>query len=187
MVFLLIMSKPQKVKKRWVSIPSPSAEFAMIRPGRAMSRLPFEQMITSLRPAEASSSKEGTKGWSVMWFPIRVLMGGSDAALGLGQPGDVGHLLGGLAREQGEEPLHREAHLGGDAAQGGGLAHGVVVRAEELDDLPVVVGQLDADEAGEGGAEVLGPLRGLREEALLVDLDLVAGNGGGGHGGPFRM
>jgi len=33
MVFLLIMSKPQKVKKRWVSTPSPRAALARIRAG----------------------------------------------------------------------------------------------------------------------------------------------------------
>ena len=32
-VFLLIMSKPQNVKNRWVSTPSPSAALARIRPG----------------------------------------------------------------------------------------------------------------------------------------------------------
>lgn len=33
MVFLSIMSKPQSVKNRWVSTPSPSAAFASTRPG----------------------------------------------------------------------------------------------------------------------------------------------------------
>ena len=33
MVFLLIMSKPQNVKNRWVSTPSPSAALARISPG----------------------------------------------------------------------------------------------------------------------------------------------------------
>ena len=57
----VIMSKPQNVKNRWVSTPSPSAALARIRPGQAMSRLPLEQMIASLRPADVlSSPKPGT-------------------------------------------------------------------------------------------------------------------------------
>ena len=50
-----MMSKPQKVKKRCVSMPSPRAAFASTRPGYAMSSEPFEQMMQSLRPPSSSS------------------------------------------------------------------------------------------------------------------------------------
>ena len=59
------------------------------------------------------------------------------------------------------------------------------VRAEEPEHLPVPVGQRDADLGGEGRGELLGPLLRDGEEALLVDVELVAVERGGGHGHSF--
>ena len=42
---------------------------------------------------------------------------GLDAALGLGQPSDIRHLLGRLAGEQRKQVLDRDAGLGGDATE----------------------------------------------------------------------
>ena len=91
-------------------------------------------------------------GWS--WW--------SDAAVRLGQARDVGHLLGRLLREQGEQLLDGDAAAGGDAAQGRGLAGLGEVGAQEAEDLPVLVGQGDADLGGQGGGELLVPLVGDR-------------------------
>ena len=77
------------------------------------------------------------------WWSWRFLL--SHAAAGLGQAGDVGHLLGRLAGEQGEQLLDRDAGQRGHPAQRGGLAVRRVVVAQEPDRLPVRVGQLDAD------------------------------------------
>src|SRR5665647_1689855 len=103
-----------------------------------MSRLPLEQMMASLRPLPASSSKLGTMGVLIA-VSSRVPATWSDAAAGLGQAGDVGRLLG----EQCELVLGREAADGLHPPGGGGLALGGEVLAQELQDLPVLGGQLD--------------------------------------------
>src|SRR5690606_35089762 len=44
------------------------------------------------------------------------------------------------------------------------------------------VAHLDADQGGQLGAQRLVPLAGVGQEALVVDVDGAAGDGGGGHG-----
>src|SRR5665647_366312 len=161
--FLEIMSKPQNVKNRCVSTPSPSAALARISPGYAMSRLPLEQMMASLRPLPASSSKLGTMG-VLMTVSSRVQATWSDAAAGLGQAGDVGHLLGRLLGEQCELVLGRKAADGLHPPGGGRLALGGEVLAQELEDLPVLGGELDADRGGELTAEHWKVLEFLRKD-----------------------
>ena len=90
-------------------------------------------------------------------------------------------------REQGEKLLDRDAGLGRDPAQCGGLTGLLEVLAQEPDRLPVGVGHLDADLGGERGAELLGPLRRDGEEALLVDVELVPGERGGRHVGSLLL
>src|SRR5215211_3079233 len=98
-----------------------------------MSRLPLEQMMASLRPPAVSSSKFGTIA-GVVWVVIAVVIAEvsvSDAAVRLGQAGDVGHLLGRLLGEQGEQRLGRDTGEGGHSTDGRGLALGLVVLAQE--------------------------------------------------------
>src|SRR5688500_11042925 len=102
-----------------------------------MSRLPLEQMIASLRPV-ASSSKLGTIAGAVS---VVMVDASSHAAVRFGQAGDVGHLLGRLLGEQGEQLLGGDAGEGGDAADRGGLPAGAEVLAQEPDRRPVRVGQ----------------------------------------------
>ncbi len=64
---------------------------------------------------------------------------GSDAAPRLGQSGAVRHLLGRLLREQPVEILGRDPDELRHAAQRRSLALLGVVRAEEVDDLPMLV------------------------------------------------
>src|SRR5664280_3356753 len=93
------------------------------------------------------SPKSGTMGVSVM----------SHTSLGLGQAGDVSHLLGRLAGEQLEQLLDRYAGDDRHSAQcRGGLLLGEVL-AQEPDRAPVRGGHLDADLPGEDHAEVLVP------------------------------
>src|SRR3954451_1929085 len=91
-----------------------------------MSRLPFEQMMASLRPAPTGVSKLGRMSGVVSVVVMASLpscccgrgrdvwsgRGGcadSDASVGLGQARDVGHLLGRLLREELEQHLRRYA------------------------------------------------------------------------------
>src|SRR5665648_345692 len=129
-----------------------------------MSRLPLEQMMASLRPLPAWSSKLGTMGVLIA-VSSRVPATWSDAAAGLGQAGDVGHLLGRLLGEQCELVLGREAADGLHPPGGGGLALGGEVLAQELQALPVLGGQLDADRGGELGGQVVVPLGRVGQEA----------------------
>ena len=149
-VFLLIMSKPQNVKNRCVSTPSPRAALARIRPGVGHVQVALGADDRELAAGLASSSNDGTMrgglGGGHGWSPGLV---GSHAAVGLGQPGDVGHLLGRLLREQREQLLGRDAADRRDPAQRRGLALLGEVLAQEADRLPVLVGQLDADLGGE--------------------------------------
>src|ERR1035437_10506855 len=151
-----------------------------------MSRLPLEQMIASLRPGPASESKLGTIAGevSVLVMSVSFFVGGVglDAADGLGQAGDVGHLLRWLLREQGEQRLNRDGADGGHPAQGRGLARLLEVLAQEMDRVPVLVCQRDADLGGERSCERLVPLGRVGEEALFVDVDLVAVKCRHGHG-----
>src|SRR5665647_37982 len=186
MVFLLIMSKPQKVKNRWTSAPSPRAALARISPGYAISRLPLEQMIASLRPGRPRSRSWGrSPGWRLCWSCqcVPLCSGvGLDAADRLGQAGDVGHLLRRLLREQAKQRLDRDAADGGHPAQGRGLAHFLEVFAQESDHVPVLVGQRDADLGGQSARESFVPLGRVGEEALFADVDLMAVESGHGHG-----
>src|SRR5664279_5216481 len=180
MRFLVIMSKPQKVKKISTWMPSPSAALASTRPGYAMSRLPLEQTNTSLRSV-SSSSKLGTMGTGlvslmVMSFPDL------DAAGWLGQPSDVRHLLGGLLGEERELLLDGHPARGLNAPGGGGLALDEVVLTQEPDESPVRLGHFNSDLRGELGSELLGPLVVLGHEALVVDVNFVATQGGRWHG-----
>src|SRR5665648_1280598 len=93
-----------------------------------MSRLPLEQMMASLRPLLASSSKLGTMGVLIA-VSARVQATWSDAAAGLGQAGDVGHLLGRLLGEECELVLGRKAADGLHPPGGGRLALGGEVLA----------------------------------------------------------
>src|SRR6266542_1633449 len=127
-----------------------------------MSRLPLEQMMASLRPVVVSSSKFGTIAGALSTVVIAV---SSHAAVGLGQAGDIGHLLGRL--------------LG---AQGGSLALDGVVGAQEPDGLPMRVGQVDAGLRGELLGQVVVPLVVNREEPLVVNVDVAAGDAGDRHG-----
>src|SRR5450756_1311202 len=145
-----------------------------------MSRLPLEQMMASLRPLPASSSKLGTMGVLIA-VSSRVPATWSDAAAGLGQAGDVGHLLGRLLGEQRELVLGRKAADGLHPPGGGGLALGGEVLAQELQDLPVLGGELDADRGGELGGQVVVPLGRVGQEALGVDVHLTSGDRGHGH------
>ncbi len=110
-----------------------------------------------------------------------VVVARSDAAVWLRETGDVGHLLGRLLGEELEELLGRDASGDGHAAQGRRLALGGEVLAQEVDRLPVLVRQLDADLGGQGLAHGLVPLARLREEALFVDVHLAAVDGRDGH------
>jgi hypothetical protein len=83
MVFLFTRSKPQNVKKMCVSTPSPSAALARISPGYAMSRVPLEQMIASLRSV-VSSSKLGRIG--AVSVVMSVSSGAQTQPRGLGRP-----------------------------------------------------------------------------------------------------
>src|SRR6476620_11868076 len=106
-----------------------------------MSRVPLEQMIASLRP-DCPVPKSGTSGavsWTVMTVPL------SHAAARLGESRHVGHLLGGLGREELEEPLDGGVGVGAEPAQRRGLALGEVVLAPEPQQRPVLVGELYAD------------------------------------------
>jgi hypothetical protein len=60
-----------------------------------------------------------------------------DAAVWLGQAGDVGHFLGGFLREQYEQLFDGNAAGGGDATDGRCLTLTFVVLAKEPEDLPV--------------------------------------------------
>src|SRR5450756_221912 len=146
-----------------------------------MSRLPLEQMMASLRPLPAWSSKLGTMG-VLMTVSSRVPATWSDAAAGLGQTGDVGHLLGRLLGEQRELVLGRKAADGLHPPGGGGLALRGEVLAQDLQDLPVLGGELDADRGGELGGQVVVPLGRVGQEALGVDVHLASGDGGHRHG-----
>src|SRR5660398_182630 len=55
------------------------------------------------------------------------------------------------------------------------------IQYTEADRLPVLVAHLDADLGSERLAEFLGPLVVLGHEPLVVDVDLVAVDRGGGH------
>src|SRR3954447_2145945 len=104
-----------------------------------MSRLPFEQMIASLRPACSSSSNEGTiAGADAVVVVIASPL--SHTAVGLRQPGDVGHLLAGPLGEERELLLDRDAADRLHAPRRRRLTAVRVVRAEEPDGLPVLVG-----------------------------------------------
>ena len=101
---------------------------------------------------------------------------GSHAAVRLGQPGDVGHLLGRLLREQREQLLDR------DAADESATRRRVAVspcsakssRRKRMD-LPVLRRSASMPIwAARAPAEVLVPLVVIGEEALVVDMDLVA-------------
>src|SRR5450631_1439803 len=149
-----------------------------------MSRLPLEQMMASLRPAPTSESKLGTIAGEASVLVMSFLLswvGGSDAAVRLGQAGHVGHLLCRLLREQGEQRLDRDPANGGHPPEGRGLAHLFEVLAQEPDRLPVRVGQRDSDQFGERGPECVIPFGRVGEEALFVDVDLMAVKGGHGH------
>src|SRR5438552_11672334 len=147
-----------------------------------MSRLPLEQMMASLRPVVVSSSKFGTIAGAVC--AVMVGASGSDAAVWLGQAGDVGHLLGRLLREQGEQVLGRDTADDRHPAQGRRLPLGLEVRAQEPDRLPVRPGQADADLRGQLLGEVVVPFVIDGEEPLVVDVDLAITDGGGRHGYP---
>src|SRR5512139_2452598 len=168
-----------------------------------MSRVPFEQMIASLRPPSSSSPKSGTIAGEVpvpVPAPVLVVVmvslrlyrlykndsstraPRSDTALGLGQTGDVGHLLCGLLGEEPEELLGRDAADHGDPPDGGGLSLLLVVLAQEPDRLPVLLGQwLDADLRGEPARQLIIPLVVLGEETLGVDVDLFGADRADGH------
>src|SRR4051812_591058 len=145
-----------------------------------MSRLPLEQMMASLRPVASSSPKSGTIAGAVSVVMAEPLF--SDAAVRFGQAGDVRELLGRFLREEREQLLGRDAADGGHAAQGRGLALFAVVLAEERDRLPMRVGQVDADSRREFLGQIGIPFVVRGQEALVVDVDLAAGNGGDGHG-----
>src|SRR5450756_1076364 len=147
-----------------------------------MSRLPLEQMIASLRPDSSSSPKFGTIG--AFFLTAMVIASPSwllHAAVGLGQPRDVGHLLGRLLGEE------LELALGGDSADRldpprcRSLALLLEVLAEEPDQAPVLVGHLDADRVCELGAERLVPFVVHGQEALVVDVDLPVQERGDWH------
>src|SRR6478672_6899948 len=113
-----------------------------------MSRLPLEQMIASLRSVWASPN-DGTTGWVSVTVMSLSFTRASHAAVRLGEPRDVGELLGRLLGEQLEQGLGRDPADDADAAQGRGLALLRVVLAQEVDRLPVLVGELDPDLRGE--------------------------------------
>src|SRR6476659_8306446 len=142
-----------------------------------MSRLPLEQMIASLRPL-SSSPKVGTIG-AVSVVVMTVSLVGSHATAGLGQPGDVGHLLGRLLGEEGEQLLGRVATECCTPAQRRGLAVLGEAVAQEPARLPVRGAHLDADLGGERRTQVFGPLGVLGHEALVVDVYLVSVDRGG--------
>src|SRR5688572_21233749 len=109
-----------------------------------MSRFPLEQMIASLRLA-STSPNDGTNGVSTVPGADVVVMAFSllsHAAVWLGQPRDVRELLGRLLGEQREQRPGRDPSHDADPPQRGGLALVAVVRAEEADRLPVLVGEL---------------------------------------------
>src|SRR6266511_2706710 len=135
-----------------------------------MSRLPLEPMMASLRPVVVSSSKFGTIAGALSTVVIAV---SSHAAVGLGQAGDIGHLLGRLLGEAADD---------GHPAQGGSLALDGVVGAQEPDGLPMRVGQVDAGLRGELLGQVVVPLVVNREEPLVVNVDVAAGDAGDRHG-----
>src|SRR6266545_1962344 len=145
-----------------------------------MSRLPLEQMMASLRPLVVSSSKFGTIVGAVSTVVMAV---SSHAAVGLGQAGDVGHLLGRLLREQGEQVLGRDTAHDRHATQRRRLAPVGVVVAQEPDGLPVRVGQVDADPRGQLLGQVVVPLVVDGQESFVVDVDVASGDGGDRHGG----
>ena len=98
----------------------------------------------------------------------------SDAALGHGKAGDIGHLLCRLLREQPEQLLDRDLAGNGDPAEGGCLALDREVLAQESDRFPVRVGELDADLRREGGGQLVVAFGRVGEETLVVDVDLAA-------------
>src|SRR3954454_9180338 len=104
----------------------------------------------------------------------------SDAAVRLWQACDVGKLLGRLLREELEQRPGRDAPQYADPAQGRGLALRGEVVAQEVDRLPVLVGQVDANLGGEGLCQRLGPLRRVGHEPFVVDVDRLAVDGCGG-------
>src|SRR4051794_14137098 len=96
----------------------------------------------------------------------------SDAAAGLGDPGDLRGRLRRALREELVELL--DAHTGGLAedTDGGAGALVRVLGAHEADDRPVRVAQLlDALFACDSRRHVLGPPSGVGEEALVVEGD----------------
>src|SRR2546421_10880492 len=152
-----------------------------------MSRLPLEQMMASFRPVGALSPKSGTIvgplcGVVVVMAIPSLSHALSHAAVWLGQPGDVGHLLGRLSGEQREQFLDGNPGEGGHPAQRGGLALDRIVLAQEPDRPPVRVGELDTDLRGELPGELLVPFVVVGEEGFGVDVDLRHTDGGDGHG-----
>src|SRR5665647_1307141 len=147
-----------------------------------MSRFPLEQMMASLRPVSSSSPKFGTIGASLMSLmvvaPPSWLL---HAAVRLGQPGDVGHLLGRLLGEELELALGGDSADRLDAPRRRGLALLLEVLAEEPDQAPVLVGHLDADLLRKLGAERLVPFVVHGQEALVVDVDLPVQERGDWH------
>src|SRR5689334_22187576 len=115
-------------------MPSPRAALASTRPGYAMSRLPLEQMMASFRPVVAASPKSGTMEGPGSTCVVVMVVPFSYAAVGLGQSGDVGHLLARFGGEQREQVLDRDTGHSGHPAQRGGLALFGVVGAQEADD-----------------------------------------------------
>src|SRR6266567_3222530 len=162
-----------------------------------MSRLPLEQMMASWRPVGAVSPKSGTMTGSAcvvvmayLSFRRRARSGRhcrrrSHAADWLGQPGDIGHLLGWLAGEQGEQFLDRNAGLSADAAQRRCLTLSGVIRAQEPEHREVRVGQLDSDLRGELPGEVLAPFVVVGQESLRVHVDVRASDHGHSHHCPL--
>ena len=170
-------SKPQKVKKMWVSTPSPRAALRhdQDRVGHVQVALGRDEDHLAGAACTGRRRREVARAWPWHWggrlqsdaaacvgrappksgmigVSIISVIGQSllDAALGLGQPGDVGHLLGGFAGEEpGTAPSCRIRRRG-DAAQRRGLLARRVVGAQEPQHLPVLVGQLvDAGVAGQ--------------------------------------
>src|SRR5215510_12404428 len=71
---------------------------------------------------------------------VVAMLASSDAAAGLGDPGDAGGDLGRALREQLEQPLHRDPGGPAERPQRGAAALGQVLGPHEADDPPVLVG-----------------------------------------------
>src|SRR3954451_17749364 len=114
-----------------------------------MSRFPWAQMIARVRPGASARPNWGTTTGAVAVVVMAVpLSSGLDAAHGLGEAGDVSHLLGRLLGEQAEQVPDRHPTAGRCPPERRGLAALGEVVSQERQHRTVLVGPSQTDLCG---------------------------------------